>query len=223
MGIRGKIKKDFNSTSLLFLLILLLVLKQPTKAQDPSSYYWYNDGEKVELRMHPNYIVEFDGADSNENVSRSYKPLQEKKLTGGGKLVKLSISEFNEVLKKNMNSKQNNTHLSPLFKDAKGSVKAFAGGVLVTFKPGTTEGSIQSIVDQYGLKLKKKFAVQGQNPIWLLEAVAGVESLFLANTLFESHSDLIESSRPNFWRPINTRELKGIDFPRRNKRKNKKY
>ncbi len=200
--------------------ITMALFPAEVRATETKSYYWYHDSEKVELTLLPNHIVDFSAPDNTgAAVGRSLKPLREKPLKGGGKLLKLNENDFNEVLNENIDlaQKQANTYRSPLFKDTNGSVKAFAGGVLVKFKLGTTESAIKSLCEKNGLILKRKYSVEGQEPLWLISAPAGVGSLMLANNLMENHSDLVVASRPNFWQPINTRELKGVPLNRKRK------
>lgn len=228
MGTKWVLKLQNNNSlsikvgAIFFVAVAIMMDVVPSKARatETKSYYWYHDSEKVELTLLPNHIVDFSSPDNaGAAAGRSLKPLREKPLKGGGKLLKLNENDFNEVLNENTDlaQKQANTFRSPLFKDTNGSVKAFAGGVLVKFKLGTPESVIKSLCDKNGLTLKRKYSGEGQEPLWLISAPAGVASLMLANNLMENHSDVVVASRPNFWQPINTRELKGVPLHRKRK------
>lgn len=220
-------KFNFNQIFLIcFLMIEVFYKPSLALGVEATSYYWYHDSERVELTLLPNHIIEFSSPEEGGGsvLGRALKPIKMKPLKGGGKLLKLSEDDFFEVLSENTDPAQKriNTFRSPLFKDSSGSVKAFAGGVLVKFKMGTSESTIKSLCNKNGLTLKRKYSVEGQEPLWMMSAPAGVASLLVANSLMENHSDVVVASRPNFWQPISTKELKGVPDIKNKKRNSKR-
>lgn len=184
-------------------------------AQDQAAqYHWYSQGNKIPLTIIPNKVIDFTKEEAASDtlattMTKTLKPQRTKKLTGGGQLLELNVSSYSNFMNA---SQQIMKSGSPLFKDG-GSIKALPGGVIISFKAGVAENEIQSLCDRYQLKLKKRYSAEGEPAVWLIETVAGLESLRLSNLFFENHSDLVQSSRPNFWQPINTKELKWSDVP----------
>lgn len=174
-------------------------------------YHWYHDGNKIPLTVIPNKVIRFSEEESNSAVvDKALKPQRTKKLTGGGQLLELtetSYSNFMNSSQKIMNS------VSPLFKEG-GSIKALPGGIIVSFKPGVSENEIQFLCEIYHLKLKKRYSSEDEPAVWLIETDAGLESLRLSNLFRETHNQFVQSARPNFWQPINTKELKFSDGQR---------
>lgn len=196
----------------MFLVYIFLVMNSSLGfAQTAGSFYYWNGQDKIEMTMVPDHVIEFTSPEHAPQTSKVYKTLSEKKLSGGVRLFKLRSAEFSELFKtKGVSSIKS----SPLFKQGS-DFKALAGGVLITFKPGTSDATIQQYCDSQGLKLKKKYSMEGQAPLWLVEAPAGIESLNLANSIQENPPDFVEKAKPNFWQAIDTKELKKINFPRK--------
>ncbi len=181
-----------------------------SKGQITRSYYYWNGQNKIEISMVPDHVIEFTPPDQFPQTSKLYKIKSEKKLSGGARLFKLRSSEFSKAIKP---KGQTTYKSSPLFKQGS-DYKALAGGILITFKAGTLESTIQQFCDSQGLKLKKRYSVEGQAPLWLVDAPAGIESLNLANSIQEHPPEFVDKARPNFWQAIDTKELKKINLPR---------
>lgn len=204
------LEKTFKMISVLCCLTLLLFSQLGMSQSKDFHYHWYKEGIKIQLTVIPNKVISFSDDDSSRAaVVKILKPQRIKKLTGGGQVLELSDTSYSNF----MNSSQKLMKSgSPLFKEG-GSLKALPGGIIVSFKSGVSDNEIQSLCDIYSLKLKKRYSVEGEPAVWLIETEAGLESLKLSNLFLENHSNLVLNSRPNFWQPINTKELKLSDFP----------
>lgn len=204
----------FCLTQLIWIVCWVILSPLEARSQSSSSdYHWYHEGTQVKLQIIPNQIVSFDDHSSNnEDMIRSLKPQKIKKLTGGAQLMELSAKSFSNYL---ADGSQFLKKGSPLFKEG-GFIKALPGGIIVNFKKGVTEAEVQQLCDRLGLKIKKQYSQGWDSPMWLLESPPGLESLRLANTLVENHGIIILKARPNFWQPINTKELKSSDQIRSN-------
>jgi len=187
----------------------LLILPSLGFSQNTNSnYHWNNNGIIVKLNLIPNQVINFDDDNSTNAIVKSLKLQKLKKLTGGGHLLELSQSSYSNFLTHgNKLIKMG----SPLFKEG-GMLKALPGGIIVSFKEGISENEIKSLCDVYNLKLNKKYSIDGEPAVWFIDTAAGLESLRLSNIMVENHSNLVLKSRPNFWQPINTKELKLSDI-----------
>lgn len=203
------LEKTLKMISVMCGLTLLFFSPLGISQNKDSHYHWYNEGNKVQLTVIPNKVISFSDDDSSRAaVANTLKPQRIKKLTGGGQLLELSDTSYSNF----MNSSQKLMKSgSPLFKEG-GSLKALPGGMIVSFKSGVSDNEIQSLCDTYSLKLKKRYSEEGEPAVWLIETDPGLESLRLSNLFLENHSNLVLKSRPNFWQPINTKELKFSDF-----------
>lgn len=178
------------------------------QSQDPTKYHWYDGENKMSLELVPNQVIHFMSATGvSAATSNALKLQSSKSLKGGAKLLHLTNESYLKYLKQGEGLLQAG---SPLFKEG-GQFKALPGGIIVSFKPEVKEGEIQSLCEAYKLKLKKKLSPDGAAEVWLIETPSGLESLRLSNDFIENHSNIVASSRPNFWQPINTRELKTTD------------
>lgn len=177
--------------------------------QTAPQYYWINEGEKVTLELIPDYVVEFSITDPQmeaKSLSKLQQPLAERRLPGA-RIFLLHSSVYNKIIFNKAPSDAPQS--SPLFKE-NGNIKGLAGGVFVYFKAGVEEDRIAALWKQVGVRVLKRYPEKGPTLMWLVETQAGLESLVLANSLLENHSDLVQNARPNFWQPIETRELKEL-------------
>lgn len=221
MAIKYKININLENTlkivaTLCGLALLFFSPLGMSQNKDPS-YHWYSEGNKIPLTVIPNKVISFSAdASSSSAVAKTLKPQRTKKLTGGGQLLELSETSYSNFMNSSEKLMKSG---SPLFKEG-GSIKALPGGMIVSFKSGVSESEIQSLCDRYHLKLKKRYSLEGEPAVWFIETEAGLESLRLSNLFQENHSNLVLNSRPNFWQPINTKELKFSDFPQKRNAKN---
>jgi hypothetical protein len=191
----------------LFLVAMFIPLQ--SFSQQGSSYYWNNAGEKIALELIPNYVVEFAAVETDSKLTTQFKiqkPLAERKFPGARVLL-LNPGAFNKAIAGQ--AKGGGARSSPIFKE-NGEIKGLAGGVFVYPQPGFDESKMKVLWQRLGLKVIKTYPEAGPVVMWLVEASPGLASLTLANTLAEEHSDLVLKARPNFWQPIETRELKQL-------------
>ncbi|MEY4617138.1 MAG: hypothetical protein RJB66_2098 [Pseudomonadota bacterium] len=191
------------------MFFVLLMMTPALFAQVISTYYWNEEGEKVLLEPVPNYIVEFATAEPGTyqpSLTKTQKPLAERKFPGA-RILLLNSSAYSKAIASKTSGGWDQS--SPLFKE-NGDIKALAGGVFVYLKPGLEISAIQSLWQKLDLKVLKRYPEEGPTKMWLIESPSGLESLNLANQLIEDHSDFVLKARPNFWQPMETRELKKL-------------
>lgn len=177
-------------------------------SQNSAKYHWYDGENKMSLELVPNQVIHFLPVTGvNAATPKALKLQSSKPLKGGAKLLHLTKESYLKYLEQGEGLLKAG---SPLFKEG-GQFKALPGGIIVSFKPEVSESEIQSLCEIYKLKLKKKLSPEGVAEVWLIETPSGLESLRLSNDFIENHSNIVANSRPNFWQPINTRELKATD------------
>ncbi len=99
-------------------------------------------------------------------------------------------------LKSLANEKSLSETQAPLFRH-QGDQRSLPGGVIVTLFGNQTEASARAILVADGLQPVRML---GSNTIqWLIAAPAGMESLNLANRLYESKR--YQAAQPNWWQP----------------------
>lgn len=201
--------KIYLITSVMFFFLAQDLVKA---GEATPEYYWRDGQDKVILKLVPSHIIEFSGDEIKSGARRNFQVVNEKKLMGGVRLLRLSKSDFTKLVKEKGVNNQTIKN-SPLFKQGS-DYKALPGGVVVTFKSGLTDAEIQSFCQSQGLILKRKYSLKNQlSSIWLVDSPPGLASLDLANSILENHSEIVEKSRPNFWQALETRELKELNEP----------
>jgi hypothetical protein len=85
---------------------------------------------------------------------------------------------------------------APLFSH-QGNQRSLPGGVIVTLAGNQTESTARALLTSDGLQPVRMLA---DNPNqWLIASPAGLESLNLANRLYESNK--YQAVQPNWWQP----------------------
>lgn len=109
------------------------------------------------------------------------------------------VADFDQksVLQQAGTQKALSDNQSPVFAGQPGSgpVRALPGGVIVRFDRALTEQQVNARLAPYNAAVSRPIGSSGRT--WLIGTDAGMPSLELANTLFES--GLVESAAPNWW------------------------
>lgn len=147
---------------------VLYCLAGPLAAQQ---LYWYDGTVRRPLWAEPGVVADFSG----------------------------DTREKSQVIRSSALSKADATRSSPVFRDQAqgGASRALPGGVLVRFKPASTEADIAALLARHDLKRVRRIGDAGTS--WLVDCPPGEASLALANRLFESGD--FEAASPNWWQP----------------------
>ncbi len=170
-----------------------------------NQYYYWNGKNKIYLQPINDYIIEFSNGESTTTSvinSHSSKIKNVRKIPGGHQIIQLFPNDYATLVK----TKSISSRYSPLFKEG-GMTKALVGGILITFKLGSSEEVISKFCLSLGLTRKKKISLPGQQQIWIVNSPPGLESLELSNNIAEGQHEIVESVRPNFWQEISHRGL----------------
>jgi hypothetical protein len=156
------------------------------QAAGPTSFYWYDGQIRRELWLESSQIVDFAAKAAN-----------------GAPLVKPSASTSANTGSKDPalphDSGRSDAHsVSPMFRDTTGAAptRALPGGVIVTFRQPLAPDQAREFLRQRGLVPLRQI---GDSAAWLVASPPGLESLTLANRLFESGE--FAGAAPNWWRP----------------------
>jgi hypothetical protein len=189
-------------------------------AQNSDEYYWFDGKEKRSIKLIENILVEVPNpknfensvASNNSNSKLNSKQKMTEKLktipaafkvenvesTGRMNKIHVRSNNFREDIKQNLGG-----NFSPLFLDGPGA-KALAGGVIVTFVIEKSEAEVEAWAQSQNIKIKNKMGlINGRT--WLVESVAGLASLDLANQLFQAPD--VEFSQPNWAHDHSSRVL----------------
>lgn len=183
-------------------------------AQAVDEYYWWDGAQKRSIKVVENVLVEVPGQKhqiENQTKSQIQQKISEKfkllpatfkveKIVKENAFTKIHVqsSHFYEDIKQDLGGQ-----FSPLFADG-ASEKFLAGGVIVTFKKVKTDEEAISWAKNQGLNIKEKVGLLNGRT-WLIEAVAGLQSLNLANQLHDSPD--LESAQPNWSHDFINREV----------------
>jgi len=132
--------------------------------------FWYDGEHRRPLQVDPEWVVDF----------RNAKPDLEKRSE------RTDAKKSDELL----------AGVSPLFRDPNGEPRALPGGVVVRLRDADLADPRRALADA-GLEPVRP--IDPQQRVWLVAAPAGLESLALANRLYESGR--FEAVTPNWWRP----------------------
>jgi hypothetical protein len=148
-------------------------------AASPTEHYWYDGDVRRPLWLDAGQVADFS--------EPGFTPAKVLKAAGQNDPAALSKRQVAGAT-------------SPVFKDDAGGgarVRALPGGVIVTLKQPMSEAAARAFLKQRGLTPLRS-VIDGSG-MWLIESGPGLESLQLANRLFES-GDYATAS-PNWWQP----------------------
>lgn len=159
------------------------------KAAGKSSLYWYDGKRKRMLSLDSDTLADFG--------SNPQRPAAKPKMIDQ---TAASIS------KARLSTDQENTGVSPMFKDAASGQYAGAlpGGVMVrTLRPMNID-TVMGIARAFGSSVLRPIGsppgtADSAHDFWLFEADAGLAALELANRIHESGQ--VSSAAPNWWKP----------------------
>ena len=155
---------------------------KPAAAAAAAQHYWYDGGERRELRIDPSQVADF----GNEKgaTARLLRPARDSEKAA----TRLPAG------------------VSPVLTDAVAwsRPRALPGGIIVTLKraPAGNDAAVREA------QARRQLVAAGLEPLraidpearrWLVASPAGLESLEQANRLHESGD--FESAAPNWWQP----------------------
>jgi hypothetical protein len=205
------------------LMIIFIMVALPVKifAEDVKEYYWWDGSQKRVIKVVEDVLVEIPNskpvtsgsiAVGKQKITEKLKSLPAafkiEKIEGEGHFAKIHVrsNNFHEDIKQDLGGQ-----FSPLFQDG-ATGKALAGGVIITFKSAKTDEEAKAWAESLGIKLKQKMGLLN-GKTWLVESIAGLASLDLANQLHDSPD--IENSQPNWAHDFSSRNTipRGLAVP----------
>jgi hypothetical protein len=94
-----------------------------------------------------------------------------------------------------------------VFEGDGGQLMAVPGGLIVKFKNGVSQASINNFISAHSLVLKEKIQQKNQT-LYSFESPMGMETINLVNTL--QQSSIVDSSVPDLWRDVRSRTIPKI-------------
>ncbi|HMN82235.1 MAG TPA: hypothetical protein PKA20_20240 [Burkholderiaceae bacterium] len=184
-----------NHRVALLAAMLSLAAVDAVQAAGPTSFYWYDGQVRRELWLESSQVVDF--AAKAANGAPLVKSSAVTAATG------TSASAATPGGSKDPSSPQKNggadaQRVSPMFRDTTSAAptRALPGGVIVTLRQPLEPDEAREFLKQRGLVPVNQI---GNSAMWVVESPAGLESLALANKLFESGE--FAGAAPNWWRP----------------------
>lgn len=178
---------------------LSLAAIDAARAAGPTNFYWYDGQVRRELWLESSQVVDFAAKAANgAPLIKSSAVTAAAATTPTAK----TGTEATNGTATNPSSPQkggaDEQKVSPMFRDTTGAAptRALPGGVIVTLKQPLAPDEARAFLEQRGLVPVSQL---GNSAMWLVESPAGLESLALANRLFESGE--FGAAAPNWWRP----------------------
>lgn len=170
------------------------------------SYVWYDGHKKKTVWLNPGLMAEFRSTSVENNILQKQYP------TASIIQVNPSIRIWQHktqplsaaLLNHSKSSRQSTSKYSPVFHDAPNelsSMRSLPGNVIVYFNPSWDQSKIMSWLETHGFHITKKLAVRSN--AYLLKTEPGIETLELANALYESGEVL--AAFPDWWLEGTTR------------------
>ncbi len=164
--------------------------KSETKAK-LQQYTWYDGNQKRSVWLNPELLAEFRSTTPATNQSNT-EPSSKKANTTPTFIRFLAVKSSATALK------STDQHLSPVFHTTaslSGTKKALPGNVIVQMKPDWTIDQIHTWFQQQNVTVIQPLTFAPN--AFLIQSNAGLESLNLANRLYET-GDVVLAS-PNWW------------------------
>lgn len=160
------------------------------QAAGPTNFYWYDGQIRRELWLESSQVVDFTAKAANG------APLIKSSAVTAATTATATNGKDPSAPQKSGGA--DTQKVSPMFRDTTGTAptRALPGGVIVTLKQPLSPDEARAFLQQRGLVPVSQL---GDSAMWLVESPAGLESLALANRLFESGE--FAAAAPNWWRP----------------------
>ena len=166
----------------------------PAKAETEAKlqqYTWYDGDQKRSVWVNPELLAEF--SDSTQTSEQSSTESSSKKVNTAPTFVRfLTIKSDTTALKSTEKQQSPVLHSTASLSGAK---KALPGNVIVQMKPDWTMDQIHTWFQQQNITAIKPLTFAPN--AFLIQSNAGLESLNLANRLYET-GDVVLAS-PNWW------------------------
>lgn len=168
------------------------------QAAGPTSFYWYDGQVRRELWLDSSQVVDFavKAANGAPLIKSSAVAAALPPVANAGTATTSGTATNPSAPQKGGGADAQK--VSPMFRDTTGAAptRALPGGVIVTLKQPLAPDEARMFLEQRGLVPVSQI---GNSAMWLVESPAGLESLALANRLFESGE--FAGAAPNWWRP----------------------
>ena len=182
-------------------------LSKPGKVSTPASdakyttHYWYDGNRKRTIIQDNNIVAELirPGASSTMKSNMASATAVGKQTSAVVKLWDVSAAGDSKQSLSALSTSMKGS-LSPVFTNGKsggGQRRALPGGILVTFKADWDESKVKQWVGEKGMTIKQKMNFGN---IYLLDSAPGLDSLNLANSIYESGE--VEGASPNWWQEL---------------------
>lgn len=172
-----------------------------SKSTTSGNYYWYDGKRKRTILQDTGVVAELitPGAGSVLKSRLASAKAVGKQTSAVVKLWDVSATGDSKQSLSALGATMKDS-LSPVFTSGKsggGQRRALPGGILVTFKPGWSEKKVKQWVGEKGLSIRQKMNFGN---IYLLDSAPGLDSLNLANSIYESGE--VEGASPNWWQEL---------------------
>ena len=185
--------------------------KYPSKSSGPASallhsYEWYDGRQKRTVWINPDLVVEFrHGELSSGGAQEPIPGLSLQKQLRGVRVWKLDKGSNAEALSWRRDvDRWAHANYAPAFHDtpsSAGKIRSLPGNVIVYLNPEWGPDRAGQWVEQNGYTIVKKLEL-GANA-YILKSGIGIESLRLANKLYESGE--VVAAFPDWWLETTTR------------------
>jgi hypothetical protein len=165
-------------------------------------YTWYDGDQPRQVWLDEELIAEF-GAGGKTDTMRSVSPQAQEVPTDqrGVRLWRVPAGSARALAQ--LRSAEAGKY-SPVLRDgtdAQARMRALPGNVIVHLNPSWSEAQVSAWLEQKGLEPVRKLSF-GTN-VYLLRSAPGLESLELANRLYESGE--VVAAIPEWWQEVTTR------------------
>lgn len=169
-------------------------------AKSSANYYWYDGKRKRVITQDSEMVAELISSGASSVLKSKISAAREvgKQTSATVKLWDVSAAgDSNQSLSALASTMKGS--VSPVFSNSQsgGQRMALPGGILVTFKAHWDENKVNQWVSKKGLTVKQKM---GFGNIYVLNSAAGLASLNLANSIYESGE--VEGASPNWWQDL---------------------
>ncbi|MCS7205907.1 MAG: hypothetical protein NZ853_09425 [Leptospiraceae bacterium] len=190
-------KKYFVLLTITFLSTFLYA-QNPSKVKEERSqreFIYYDGNTPKRVFLQEDLIAEIEGSNY---ASRFRASIKEEKNYGKIKIYKIKNPKIQQNIRSGGYTKSLSKQykLSEVFRGEGGSLMFLPGGVIVRFKEGIDESTIQEFFKNKNLSVKRVQTINERN-YYLVSTPPGLASLEIANQL--STEPIIDYSTPDWW------------------------
>ncbi|MFT6907133.1 MAG: hypothetical protein ACJAS1_003807 [Oleiphilaceae bacterium] len=205
---RINMEKKMNKLASVYFIAAMLTMGCTVNAKNTSadnsigasqSYHWYDGNKKITVHLDEALIADFNPDSDQAAKAAKNTNLSSYKKIAGAQLWKVDPGSMASA-KATVKSQSKTGAYSEVLRDskAKGQMRALPGGVIVQFANDWDEARVSAWINEQGLSIDSK-AEFGSN-FYILTTPSGLESLEIANRLYETGEVLLAS--PNWWKAV---------------------